>query len=440
LIISRTIREYEAIPFGGCQRSIPEWAAARLARAASKSALAGRSGSSVLNFGRKDLKARHVVGVVAAEGCVLEILPKIDGLGRGQEEEGQVRRRLIHMIALALDLKVDSGHMAGLGIQRENLLEVLIGLFAAKLADAVRRGMPRRYVPCEGDLPALRGRLNAVRQFTSLVANPARLACRYDSLSSDLLLNQAMKAAVTLLLKVSRNAANRRLLSQLAFDYADISVVPAREIRWKEIGLDRTNARWRELLDLARLLLGGQHQTTSHGADRGFSLLFEMHVLFESYVARLLSRALAGSGHRVVSQGGFRYCLFEEDGRGRFQTRPDILVKKGDEILLVIDTKWKRIAPRIDDPKQGVSQADIYQMMAYGRIYSCPELMLIYPHHEGLTTAGRTCSLSVSGSRDRLTTATVDLAPGDKATAAALGSLVAEQLGRHHHAGALQAA
>src|SRR3546814_8430297 len=42
------------------------------------------------------------------------------------------------------------------------------------------------------------------------------------------------------------------------------------------------------------------------------------------------------------------------------------------------------MAPRSDDPKQGVSQADVYQMMAYAQLYHAPRLTLLYPHHSGL--------------------------------------------------------
>ena len=89
------------------------------------------------------------------------------------------------------------------------------------------------------------------------------------------------------------------------------------------------------------------------------------NVLFEKYVERVLSQALAGTGLRVSSQGGHRDCLYEGD-IGRFRTRPDIIVRDAAGIALIIDTKWKRMTPRIDDPKQGVSQADVYQLMAYG--------------------------------------------------------------------------
>lgn len=49
-------------------------------------------------------------------------------------------------------------------------------------------------------------------------------------------------------------------------------------------------------------------------------------------------------------------------------TRPDIIVRKDGAPVLIIDTKWKRLAPSIDDPKQGVREAGIYQMMAYAKV------------------------------------------------------------------------
>ena len=114
-----------------------------------------------------------------------------------------------------------------------------------------------------------------------------------------------------------------------------------------------------------------------------------MNVLFEEYVARLLARALAGTDLTVSAQGGHRDCLFEGD-TGRFRTRPDLIVRRSTRIVLIIDTKWKRIT-RIDDPKQGVSQADVYQLMAYGRLYDCPHVVLLYPHHAGCRPI-RSCS------------------------------------------------
>ncbi|WP_233203883.1 MULTISPECIES: McrC family protein [Sphingomonadaceae] len=343
------------------------------------------------------------------------MLPKIDIPGEdGERANGSIRHRLVHMLAVALDLKIDAGHVTALDWQRETLLEILIRLFSEKLVDAVRQGMPRRYVEHADDLPALRGRLDVTRQFTTLAVEPSRLACRYDALTPDIALNRIMKAAVMRLSRIARTTDNQRRLRELAFAYADIAEVPLSALHWDNVVLDRTNGRWRELLNLARLLLGERFQTTSAGGSDGFSLLFEMNTLFEEYVARMLKRALADTDVRVVSQGGRLYCLETEDQRQVFQTRPDILIKRGDVVLQVIDTKWKRIAGRIDDPKRGVSQADVYQMMAYGRLYQCGKLTLLYPHHrEAGCDEGLIGNYAVNSSQDQLELFSVDVARGD---------------------------
>lgn len=407
----RTLLEWEHLPFGTDPRdggTVLERLGDRLADVAAASPLAGRGGEGVLEHRRRGLRARGVVGMIVADGAVLEILPKIDGAGG----RGGIRRRLVHMLSIALDLDVSTGELAVHGEQDETMLEILIRLFSVRLMEAVRRGMPRRYVSHEQDLPSLRGRLDVRRQFTKLAATPNRLACNFDDLSRDVALNRIMKAAVGRLQRIARADDNRRRLLELSLTYADVAAVPPNALRWDEVVLDRTNARWRDLLSLARLLLGDRFQTASTGLGMGFSLLFEMNVLFEEYVARMLARALVGSGRRVVAQGGRLHCLRDAEDRTLFQTRPDILIKRGETIEQVVDTKWKRLESRADAPKQGVSQADVYQMMAYGRLYGCPRTTLLFPHNaslgdEPLTNAYR---INVPGCKDLVEVATIDMA------------------------------
>lgn len=417
-MISRTVLEWRKIPYGDGPEEIPEWAADKIAAVARANPIGGEEGTRILQHGRTSLRAQQVVGIIVAQDCSLEILPKIDGLGDGDSEasQAQIRRNLVHMLAVALDLDIAAGQIAKLGWQNENLLEVLIKLFCDRLFAAVHLGLPRRYVGMEEDIPTLRGRLDVIRQFSTLAASRDRLACRFDELSSDIPLNQIMKAAVARLLQLSRSPRNQRSLRELSFAFAEVSQVPVQALRWNKVILDRTNARWKELLELARLLLGERFQTTTSGRGRGFSLLFEMNTLFEEFVGRTLRRALVGTGLQVDLQGGKLHCLAELDGseaptgRRRFMTKPDIIIRHGAQRVMIIDTKWKRLASAIDDPKQGVSQADVYQMMAYGRIYQCPNLMLLYPHHEALRIeAGTTSRHEVLGSEDQLVTATLDL-------------------------------
>lgn len=414
-MIRRTVLEWGSLPYGEGEDAIPADAADRLMAVARASPLGGKDGGRILTHGRRALGARQIVDVLAAGGVALEILPKIDVPGAGSSSSyGQIRQRLVHLLGVALDLDIAAGAMTELSWQKETLLEILIGLFARKLADEVRKGMPRRYLAHEDDLTAVRGQLDITRQFTTLIARPDRLACHYDDLSSDIMLNQIMKAAVERLVRFSTSVENQRRLRELAFFYADISSVPPSALAWDNLILDRTNSRWRELVELARLLLGDRFQTTSSGATRGFSLTFDMSRLFEAYVARQLKKALAGTDLSVHPQGGRLYCLEEaETGTGRFMTKPDILVKRKGVVELIIDTKWKRVARQMDDPKRGVSQADIYQMVAYGQLYDCTDLVLLYPHHSELGSGvGVFGTHRITGTARILRSATVGLDGG----------------------------
>jgi 5-methylcytosine-specific restriction enzyme subunit McrC len=163
-----------------------------------------------------------------------------------------------------------------------------------------------------------------------------------------------------------------------------VTDVPVSALPWDKVVLDRTNAAWHALLRLARLLLGDRFQNTSIGLDQGFSLLFQMNTLFEEFIGRTLRRALASAGLNVSLQGPQDHALVAEDGARRFATRPDVVVKRQSAPALILDTKWKRLSGSIDDPKRGVSQADVYQMMAYAQVYGCRRLVLPYPHHQGL--------------------------------------------------------
>ncbi|WP_244176518.1 McrC family protein [Thioclava sediminum] len=383
------MREFERLPHGSGEGQIPENDAESLAAVARSSAFAGAGEVGVLEHHRAFLRARNVVGMIVAPRASLEILPKIDlppgEAGDTATEAGALRRRLVHMLAVALDLRIETGTVTALSWQRETLLEILIRIFCVKLSAQLRRGMPRRYISQEDDLPALRGRIDVARQFTRHAANPSRLACRFDALSEDIALNRIIRATINHLAGISFSSANQQRLRELGFAYADVTEVPVSALRWDLVVLDRTNRGWAELVALAKLFLRGRYQNTSAGRADGTSLLFEMDALFEAYVARLVRRALTGTDLVPDVQGGGLCCLIEADtNRGLFRTRPDILIRRGGSVVQVVDTKWKRIAARIDDRKQGVSQADVYQMMAYAQLYHAPKVTLLYPHHHGL--------------------------------------------------------
>ena len=431
-MIRRTLREWHCIGYGDNERTIPLAEADRIAAIAARSRFAGCNREGVLEHGRKGLRAHGVVGVIATQRCQLEILPKIEGLGERETTDDDLRRRLIHMLAVVHDLRIDADSLTQLGWQKDTILELLIRLFCTRLVKEVRMGLPRQYLKHAEDLPVLRGCLDVTRQFSRHAFAPQKLACRYDEFSCDIALNQVMRAAVTRLKRLAQAADNQRMLRELGFAYADVTEVPVSSLQWGKITPDRTNQRWSELLSFARLFLADRHQQTTAGVIDGHALLFEMSALFEQYVARLITRALAGSEFLAVSQGGHRDCLFEES-KGRFQTKPDLIIRQrqGEKrIVLVIDTKWKRMDDRIDDRKQDISQPDVYQLMAYSQLYQCQDVMLLYPHHGKLPPDPIFTRYAIANkdAKESLLVATLDVTGTSREHIEALKSIVQSAL------------
>lgn len=431
------VHEWGKVPVGS-PNGLTRAQANDLLAAARAHSLGGEDGTSILTDHHTYLRAKQVVGVLAAKGCCLEILPKVD-IDSPDEDVATVRSRLLQMLDVAFDLKLSNGEAAILARQNNTLLDIFIRLFADRLLAQTRRGLPRLYIAQDGMLPALRGRLDVRKQFTINAIRPDRLACRYDDMSSDIPLLQIMKTCVVILTGFARSSETQRRLSELRFALADVGDLPRSELPWTKVHLDRTNQRWHVLLHLARLFLGRDWQATHTSAQQpqGISLLFSMNDLFEAYVGRFVRKALEPRGFEVIIQGGLKYCLGPwVSGQAcygtLFQTRPDILIRRSGVIEGVIDTKWKKIGTSLDDRKHGVSQADLYQMMAYAQIYECGRVMLLYPHHGGLGDAALNFAYGISNPRlsqsDRLDVVTVDIAQEAPAFSSAVGRLTSKWL------------
>ncbi len=404
-----------------------------LVAAAKAHPLGGQEGTRILCDHRHYLKAQQMVGVIAAPGCSLEILPKVDP-DTLDDDAPTVRAQLIRLLDISLGLNIGAGASTAMARGAETLLDIFIRVFAQRLLSETRRGLPRLYVSQEDHLSALQGRLNVVRQFTANAVRPDRLACDFDVLSHDIALMRVMAGTVVALRKHARAPDSQRLLDELRFVLADVTVLPISALPWQDVRIDRTNQRWADLFALSKLLLMRDWQTTHHDnrSRDGITLLFPMNDLFESAVATLLRRELAGRGVEVVEQGGLRYCLGDWDQEreckgNAFQTRPDIILRRDGKVLAIIDTKWKALASEPLSRKGGVSQSDVYQLMAYARVYQCGRLVLLYPCSHG-QSGGEIRRFGIDGGSEMLSLHRVDLAASAKELAGALSCIAQELL------------
>ncbi len=328
--------------------------------------------NEIFYVARKSLKLGSVVGILSIPNKTIEVLPKIDG------DHAKARMALIQMLAVAHDLPVSEHDYASLQSQPYDLLEFLIKVFSSRLDSAIRKGMPRRYEFMQDDLSRIRGRLNVVRQFSRYAGRADRLACMWDELTENTPLNRVMKATVQLLLILTKTADNRRRLTAVLERYDSVS--DSRDPLQENVLLDRINSEFHDLYRIARFFLSRRYQSTTSGTGVGIALLFTMNELFENFVGKSLKRALQPRGFNVYLQHSKYHAIENVRHSGLFSLRPDVVIESNkSKEQIVLDTKWKWLDRT--DSKRKVQQADIYQILAYGRAYDASRVILLYPWH-----------------------------------------------------------
>ena len=328
--------------------------------------------------GRRWLRLDNYVGVIEApDGTRIEILPKTFDEG---DDATQARRLLQKMLQRCLHLDPRISAPTDLLVFDGPLTEWVIQQFLATLDTLVKRGLRFEYHAVEEERRFLRGRLLVDRQLRQPPGRAHYFQVEHEVFDADRPENRLLRSALEKVCKQTKEVANKRLAYELAHQLLEIP--PSRDFakdfdQWRS---DRLTAHYRPVRPWCSLILNEQNPLTVLGDWTGNSLLFPMEQVFESYVEGCLRRALR-PGQTLRAQAASQY-LATHNKQPWFQLRPDFLLFD-DGATTVLDTKWKRLdaSKGNSEDKYGLSQADFYQLYAYGQKYlgGCGRLVLLYP-------------------------------------------------------------
>ena len=216
-------------------------------------------------------------------------------------------------------------------------------------------------------------------------------ACLFDERSEDTLLNRTLKAALLECGRLLDGSSDTSLIVELRHAMDGVAdAYPNRE-QLGRLRTDRTNRHLQPLLALAKLILGGSNPDVGRQAagDRAtYSVVWDMNVLFEEYVGRVVESTLASSNQVVdLQEAGAVYLATEvKTRRDAFLLTPDIVVRNGSNVSAVADTKWKIL--QVGKRDYGVSIEDLYQVLAYAHSHRTGTAVLVFPHSGRLRVPG----------------------------------------------------
>ena len=333
----------------------------------------------VLEVKNNRLYAQNYVGIIETrKGTVLEILPKVDFVE--DEDTEKTKQFFFKMLRDWRGFKLAQFNLSHINaVRRFNMLEVFVHLFLNNLVLLTQRGLARHYQSEEDNQPYLRGRILFPQHIRENVVNRARFYVGYDEFNANRPANRLIHSTIHKLMGSVRQPRNQQLLHQLRICFSDIPQSAHLESDWGQYRMDRSMQHYDEVMQWVGLFLFNHGLTTFAGKYVNQTLLFPMWEVFEDFVAACFRRY---QRRFSVREQGPQEPLTSIDGKGVFFLKPDISLMSGDKTEFILDTKWKRINGEGSDPKHGISQADMYQLFAYGKKYGCKQVALVYPKTE----------------------------------------------------------
>ena len=319
----------------------------------------------------KVLQAQNYVGVIQTkDGTTIEILPKIKNATTEKSKD-----ILIKMLKTLKNSPFKNLSVANLKSSKIPLFEIFISMFLEELTVLVRNGIKSDYISKEENLKFLKGKLKISEQIKYNTIHKERFFVQYEEFISNRVENRLIKTTLQFLYNKSKLNKNQQRIREFLFVFDEIEISHNIKTDFSKIKLNRQMKDYQQVLLWCKTFLFENSFSPYKGNDIAFALLFDMNLLFESFVYSYLKKS---SNFQDIKSQDRTHHLAYENGIGRFRLKSDIVINGG---KIIADTKWKILSE--DKAYNGVLQDDMYQLYAYGTKYdNCEKIYLIYPFDE----------------------------------------------------------
>lgn len=328
----------------------------------------------------------HYVGVVRVGNITIEVLPKMDG-AKETEDKMLWQGLLYKMVKQAIHLDGKLTGYANLNYHSNNFITMYISRFVHEVAYLNRMGLVKKYRRKEGNVTALKGRLNFSKQINKNSVHAERFYVNYTTYDKDNFLNRILYKALLACRRLNNNPDLAGKIETELLQFPEMSHVPISHATFNRIVYDRKTAGYKNAIALARFILLQLHPALKSGSTDTIAVMFDMNRLYEKYIEVKLRKKL-GDEYEVKAQKSEAFWKLGTDRMAR-KIKPDLIVSKGGDLVSILDTKWK-----VPKTQQFPSMDDLRQMFVYNQYpfelhNSKKRGCLVYPNHNGKILIGQ---------------------------------------------------
>jgi 5-methylcytosine-specific restriction enzyme subunit McrC len=332
---------------------------------------------------KKQIKVKNYVGIIETkEGLHLEILPKIH-LNKSTDELSDTKGIFLKMLKHLKNSPFVNISKAHIETKKDfPILEVFIKSYISEAETVFNHGVKSDYVLTEENIPYLKGKIKVNQNIKYNFTDKSKFFCEFSDYSPNIPANRLIKTTLIKLLKVTSSYNNYYSINKILSHLEDVnSCANVKDDLSKVNTSNRLLSKYKTLLLWSEIFLTNKSFTNFKGDNLNMAILFPMEKIFEDYIAFLFGRY--SDGFKIKVQDKTYFLVEEHKGEKRFGLKPDIVIDKEKTKKKIVDAKWKLLNQFADRRNYNISQADMYQLYAYGKKYKTddihPSLVLLYP-------------------------------------------------------------
>lgn len=324
-----------------------------------------------------ELKSNKYVGVIHYEGIKINLLPKIffdSSKDYSINEINQIQNHILWWLSYCRKIKFPN-YQATLGSSKSDFFEVIIYLFAKYTRELLNSSIYQQYEEVTRELSFIKGRVNTNKYINENLSKGKwhKLNCTYDAFVFDNEFNRIIKYVTNLLFNISSNKENKKNLREILFILDEVSDERATAEQCSRISFNPMFGEFETVRDYCQLFLTNCISFDYKNDLKLFAFLLPMEYVFEDFIFGFIDKEL----EKVTAKSQRSDTYLDEEKA--FNLKPDLWLKTNDKSLIA-DTKYKIVYSDDKDPKKGISQTDLYQMLAYAIRFQVQEIVLFYPN------------------------------------------------------------
>lgn len=325
----------------------------------------------------KEIKSNKYVGVINFNGETINLLPKIFYEKTNKTSETKIHHIQLHLLWwLSYCRKIKfPNYQTNLGNTKSNFFEILIYLFSKYTKNLLHNAIYQQYEEINRELSYVKGRINTRTYINQNLSRGRwhKINCTFDAFEFDNEFNRILKYVAKLLFNNTQSQENKRNLREILFVLDDVSDIQATAQQCAKIQFNPMFGEFETVRDYCQLFLSNSVSFNYKNELKLFAFLLPMEYVFEDFIFGFIEKELPQITAKAQKSNTFL------DIQNTFKLKPDLWLETPTKNI-VADTKYKIVYGDKTDAKNGISQSDLYQMVAYAIRFKIQEIILFYPN------------------------------------------------------------